>query len=390
MKLVFIRLCSIVGNDRERMLNRTLLALAIVLGVLVSAVSAPALTIMGDVVLADATPATQSPHCGTPGAPATPTAPAATPSAATAGSGLKVVEDVPLPGSASRFDYQSFDSSTGRLYIAHMGAGQLVVFDTKARKVVGTVDDLPTVTGILVVPEIHRVFAAVAGDHQVAVIDDQSLNVIARLGKIGFPDGLGYVAQSGYVFVSDESGGGELVLDALNNTVVTTIDIGGEAGNTRYDVRSGCVFVAVQTSDELIAIDPANLQIVNRFNLGARCKAPHGFLIDVPRRLAFVTCEDNARLVIVDLNAMRITSTHNVGNGPDVLALDPGLLRLYVASESGVVSFFAEQGHELLPVGEYRATHAHSIAVDPATHLVYLPLEDVGGKPVLRIMTPGS
>jgi hypothetical protein len=41
---------------------------------------------------------------------------------------LKQVADVPLPGPAVRFDYQSLDASHGRLYIAHMNADQLVVF----------------------------------------------------------------------------------------------------------------------------------------------------------------------------------------------------------------------------------------------------------------------
>src|SRR6266481_1306253 len=43
---------------------------------------------------------------------------------------LRTLQDVPLSGGASRFDYQSFDPNTGRLYIAHLGDGSLVVFDT--------------------------------------------------------------------------------------------------------------------------------------------------------------------------------------------------------------------------------------------------------------------
>ena len=30
--------------------------------------------------------------------------------------------------------------------------------------------------------------------------------------------------------------------------------------------------------------------------------------------------------------------------------------------------------------------NAHTVAVDPATHRVYFPLENVGGHPVLRVM----
>ena len=42
---------------------------------------------------------------------------------------LELVADVPLSGAAVRFDYQSLDVANNRLYIAHMNADQLVVFD---------------------------------------------------------------------------------------------------------------------------------------------------------------------------------------------------------------------------------------------------------------------
>jgi len=392
MNLLAVTCKSKVGRNRRIAFTWTLLALAIAALVFVLPIGAFAVTPQKGVVRAEATPtpATSSPKCGEPGVPSTPIALAASPTAAVSGTALKLVEDVPIPGKATRFDYQSLDPTSGRLYIAHMGAGQLVVFDTASRKVVGTVDDLPTVTGVLAVPDLHRIYAAVAGDHHVAVIDDQSLKVVARLGDIGFPDGLDYVPQEHKIFVSDESGGGELVLDASTDTVVTTIDLGGKAGNTHYDAGSGCVFVAVQTHDELVAIDPANLDIVQRLDLGGGCEGPHGFLIDAPGQRAFVTCEDNAKLLVVDLTTSKVTGTHDVGGGPDVLAFDPELHRLYVASEAGVVSVFEVQGTELRSVGEYHAPHAHTVAVDPATHLVYLPLEAVDGKPILRIMAPGE
>lgn len=300
---------------------------------------------------------------------------------------LQPLVDVPLPGGPRRFDYQSLDQVSGRLYIAHMSADQVVVFDTVAQQVVGTIEDIATVTGVLIVPERGRVFAAAAGDHQVAVIDAQSLHVIARVGEIGFPDGLDYAPASHQIFVSDESGGGEVVIDADTGRMVTTIDVGGGAGNTHYDAVSGCIIVAVQSRNQLVAIDPTTNQLLGRYDLDADCQAPHGFLIDQPRRLVFVACEDNATLLTVDLNTMHVTATSAVGDGPDVLAFDPAWRRLYVASESGVVAIFEEVGTTLTPVGEYVAPHAHSIAVDPVTHRVYLPLEDVDGTPVLRILT---
>jgi YVTN family beta-propeller protein len=301
---------------------------------------------------------------------------------------FRSIVDVPLPGSASRFDYQSLDATSGRLFVAHMGADQVIVFDTRTQQVIKTVEGIQTPTGVLAVPELGRIFVAAAGSHDVAVIDAESLEVIAQIGHIGFPDGLDYAPAAKQVFVSDESGGGELVIDGTTDEVVTTIDIGGQAGNTHYDPGSGCILVAVQSVNQLAVIDPTTDRLVARYDIDADCQSPHGFVIDAPQRRAFVTCEDNAILVIVDLETMAATATYPVGEGPDVLAFDPGWRRLYVASEAGVISVFDEQGTELNPVGECQASHAHSVAVDPVTHQIYLPLENVDGKPVLRVLAP--
>ena len=300
---------------------------------------------------------------------------------------LHALRDIPLPGPANRFDYQSIDPARGRLYISHMNAGRVAVFDLDSSRVIAEVSGTPRVTGIWAVPAHHAVYASAAGNHEVAVIDDQTLKIVARVGDIRFPDGIAYAPAEQKVFVSDESGGADVVIDARTNKKLATIELGGEAGNTHYDSVSHCMLVAVQTRNQLVAIDPATDRIVARYDLPGS-DHPHGFTIDEPGRLAFISCEGNGKLLVVDLRTMKVLSTHTVGDDPDVLAWDPTWRRLYVASESGVVSSFVADGATLYPVGEIRAAHAHTVAVDPRTHRVYLPLEDVAGHPVLRILTP--
>src|SRR5207245_8586188 len=156
--------------------------------------------------------------------------------ASTAEAPLRVVADVPLPGSASRFDYQSLESSTGRLFVSHMGAGQLVGFDVRTGRVIGNLDGFPTVTGVLAVPAEHRAYASAPGDHAVVVVDDSTFHSVARVPGPRFPDGIAYAPEERRVFVSDESGRRDFVIDAATNSVVAQIELGGEAGNTQYDV----------------------------------------------------------------------------------------------------------------------------------------------------------
>src|SRR5579864_1165385 len=103
---------------------------------------------------------------------------------------LKKVMDIPMPGPAVRFDYQSLDSSQGRLYIAHMNADQLVVFDTNKREVVANLDGFRRVHGVWAVPELDRVYASVTGEHKVAAVDMKTLQTVAKVGTINYPDGI--------------------------------------------------------------------------------------------------------------------------------------------------------------------------------------------------------
>ena len=261
------------------------------------------------------------------------------------------------------------------------------MFDPDSGRVIREVTGLPRATGVWAVPSHHQVYVSAAGGHEVAIIDDRTLAVTSRIGDIRFPDGIAYAAGADKVFVSDESGGTDVVIDPNTKTKRSTIDLGGEAGNTHYDSVSHCILVAVQTRNQLVAIDPVSERIVQRYQL-AGSDHPHGFTLDEPGRLAFISCEGNAALLVVDLRTMKVLQTVKVADGPDVLAWDAAWRRLYVAAESGVLSAFWLDGTALRPIGEVHVAHAHTVSVDPRTHLVYLPLENVNGKPVLRIYQP--
>jgi DNA-binding beta-propeller fold protein YncE len=300
---------------------------------------------------------------------------------------LRTVARVALPGAANRFDYVTLDQKTNRLYIAHMDDDHIVVFDVKRRRVVTTIA-APGVHGVLAVPELGRVFASATNTHEVYTIDERTNAVIARAGAGQYPDGIAWDPVDRRAFVSDETGGIETVVNAAGHRVAT-IRLGGEAGNVQYDAGSGRVLVDVQTRDDIAVIDPRAARVIRRISL-AGCAHDHGLLVDSARRLAFVACDGNARLLTLDLRRLKVTGAASVGASPDVLAFDDSLHRLYVAAESGEVAVFAESAHGLRKLGQAAlAPEAHTVAVDPRTHLVYFPLQsgDTGG-PQLLIMKP--
>ena len=91
------------------------------------------------------------------------------------GSGLTLVAEVPLPGPANRFDYQSVDTASGRNYMNHKNAGRTLVFDANAARVLAEIPDVRRATGVLTVPSHHQVYISAAGSGNVAIVDDRTL-----------------------------------------------------------------------------------------------------------------------------------------------------------------------------------------------------------------------
>jgi YVTN family beta-propeller protein len=300
---------------------------------------------------------------------------------------LQTLLDVPLVGGTGRLDYESLDDLHDRLYISHLGADSVIVFDTARNRVITSIGGTPSVRGVLAVPELNRVYAAAQGSQDVVVIDAATNAVLARV-KAGDVDGLAYDPRTRQVFVSDESGGRDAVIDTATNRLVATIALGGQAGNTQYDDFTHRIVVAVQTSNELVEIDPRSRTIVRRFSLPG-CVHGHGVAIDSAHRFAYVACQVNSAIVRLNLATGRVDAHASVGIGADVLAIDFGADRLYIASESGIVTVFDIRNRTFKKIGQaFYAPGAHVVAVQARSHRTYFPLANVDGRPVLRIALP--
>lgn len=158
---------------------------------------------------------------------------------------LLLIGDVPLPGAlgnphlehdplapgvgvvSDHFDFQALDPLTHQLFVAHYGVnsdklsfiprdqlppgakpdpqydGNIVVFDTLRNQVVARID-VPHIAGIVVAPDLHKVFAANADDNKVYAIDERTLVPTAiELGDNETPDAVSYDPIDQRIFVSD-------------------------------------------------------------------------------------------------------------------------------------------------------------------------------------------
>jgi DNA-binding beta-propeller fold protein YncE len=147
------------------------------------------------------------------------------------------VSETALTGGPVRFDYSALDVERGRLFIAHMGAGEVIDVDVRAQKVVRTLPNLPDVHGVIVVPDKNRVYVTATGSNQLVAIDEDSGQVVFRASTDTYPDGLAYDPIRNTVWTTNESAGTETVIDADTGAVRATVPLG-----VRWETLSTTVF----------------------------------------------------------------------------------------------------------------------------------------------------
>jgi DNA-binding beta-propeller fold protein YncE len=315
--------------------------------------------------------ATLATACGTGGAPAL---------------DLRKVDVIALPGKGTRFDYMSLDQARQLLVLAHLGDDEVVGVDTGQRRVAWRAGGVGSAHGVAVDTNTGRAYATATATNEVVALDEASGRELFRSPTGRFPDGVAVDPVSGTVWVSNKDSGSETVVDAASGRAVATLAVGADTGNVLFDASSHQMVVAVGQSNELVVIDAAGASISRRLPLPG-CRGAHG--LAVKAGTVFVACEDNADVVAVDLGSGRISGTGSTGTMPDVLAFDAARERLYVAAEDGVVAAFDTQGGGLALRGKAKAAGgAHTVAVDPTTGRVYLPLPNIGGHPGPEILEP--
>jgi YVTN family beta-propeller protein len=301
---------------------------------------------------------------------------------------LPSVGNVELPGPAVRFETMSLDTADNRLFLAHADANQVVAVDVRTNTVVGTVDNIQRVIGLAASPELARTYAGGTAHGEIVVIDSRTLAELARTPGVGYPIALAYAPNPRRLFVADGEGTKAFVFDVFANAVSAQIPLGASASGAAYDPVSACVLMTV--GSQLVVLDPETDSVAARIPLPGVLGA-HAIAIDAARRVAFVSSQANASVAVVDLTAGRVTSTVTVGRAPEGVAFDPGWGRLYVGSETGTVSVFTElpgPSITLAHEGDVIIAHGHTLVVDPRTHLLYLALEEAGGRPRLLITAP--
>ena len=301
---------------------------------------------------------------------------------------LKQVAYIELPGpKGKRFDYLTIDPARNLLFSTHLGAGLLYVIDLKANKLIKTLKDLPGIEGVEIAPDVKKAYTSNWLENKIGVINLDQMRLIKKIPTESKPDGIAYAPPFHKVYVSDERAHAEAVVDTRRDETVTTLHFASETGNPRYDPVSKRIYVNLQDKNVIAEIDPATDKEVAEYAVGD-CRGNHGMALDVEHRLAFLSCEENDLMTVFRLDSHQPIASFPQAKGGDVIAFDAGLKRIYVACYTGAISVFQEDDPtHFRKLGDVPVQkRVHSLAIDPATHKLYVPEEQENGAPAAKIV----
>jgi DNA-binding beta-propeller fold protein YncE len=300
-----------------------------------------------------------------------------------------------------RFDFIKIDSANHRLLACHTGNGSLDVIDLATSKLIKSI---PTgnAQGVVVDEKGGRYFVSASKPTQLVIIDSAKLEITGIVPLPGSVDVDTYDPATNHVFVCNDEYPEVWVIDPEAKKILATMQMpGGGMEDLGMDSGDKFLFQNLKDANEIAKIDPQDNKVLDHWST-APAEKPHGLAM-VPGTETVLDVGGNGKLVLMSLTDGKVIDSCDVAQHVDEMAYDPGLQRTYCASGGGapkpsgapdpgvvitpatlnkpvfnltalpLISVVSVTPTKLTPLASVPSSPgAHSIAVDPETHTVWI------------------
>ena len=260
--------------------------------------------------------------------------------------------------------------------------------DRAQAMVAGEFPGKPRAHGVALMPARHLGFVSRSEANSVELFDLESLHSRGSVAVADDADAILYEPAANLIYVANGDAHVATLLDP-DGARVGTIALGGKPEFAVYDAGDGLIYQNLADLNSIAAIDLGTRSVSGRWPLDA-CVSPSGLALDPRHRRLFAVCKGNAKLVVFDMVSHRTVASLEIGGGPDSVAFDGSLQRIYSAGRSGKLTIVQQDGADSYRVLEQVSTHygAHTLAVDPVSHRVYVGYASLFVAPRIAVFSP--
>jgi DNA-binding beta-propeller fold protein YncE len=299
--------------------------------------------------------------------------------------------ELPKSGSLNVLDYLTI--SNGTLFVTSESSGALFKVNLDPNQLsLSTVSELPgsgVAHGVALLMERNVAFMTRSEENTVDVFDPTSLRLLARIPVADDADAILYVPSAKLVYVANGDAKIATLIDPEKHVTVGTVTLPGRPEFPALDLRTGLLYQNLEDIDSIVSIDLGERVVVGQWSL-APCEGPSGMAIDSEQRRLFAVCSRNATLVVFDLESHRVITSMRIGGGPDSVAFDGALHRIYCAGKAGRLTVVQQDGPNAYRVLDEIHTHygAHTLALDPVSHRVFVAYASLFANPRISVFSP--
>lgn len=291
-----------------------------------------------------------------------------------------VSRSFPLGGSGG-WDYLALEASGARLFVSR--GDRVDVVETVSGKLTGSIPNTAGVHGIAFAPALKRGFTSNGHSNTVSVFELDTLHVIHEIPVSGKkPDAILYEPRGNHLITANGDSDNLSVIDAETLQLAADVPLPGPPEFMATD-GAGMVYVNIETDPgRLVAVDAKTLTVKGNWPLPG-CSKPTGLALDSVHHRLFSVCANQIMAVTDSVSGKQIARVV-IGRGPDAAAYDPELGLVFSSNGmDGTLTVIREESPD-----EYRViasvttlVSARTMALDPATHKIYLAAARLGETP---------
>lgn len=247
----------------------------------------------------------------------------------------------------------------------------------------------PKAHGVAIATSTGKAFVTRSTANTVDMFDPATMNKLSSIEVPDDADGIIYDPAADLIYVANGDAQVGTLIDPHGPRIVARVPLGGKPEFPVYDPKTGLIYQNLNDTNEIVAIDPTQRKVVDRRSI-APCDGPTGLALDNQNRRLIAVCGRNAVLIVIDMASWKVVTKLSIGSEPDSVAYDAEYHRIYTAGAGGRLDVIEQKTPNDYVSLDSVKTHfgAHTLAIDPSTHKIYVAYASLFVSPRLAVFSP--